>query len=343
MSGCTAERGGSRQGAAREPPWSRHGTELHCFIVYNIIEVTSGSAVGKSFNQGDISFETMFRGIIARHPVGFIGRAVNSRSLVRYNQGIKLSARRLQSTVVDGEKQQRVKKQSSVLSLVLASFILGATTAFLFPLSDIAKLVVLETLPTDEEGVERYKEKLEVKLTEIPLYKQLQSDPQWRSVRAWNYMDSNTLNETMTSGTLSVPGGFAIKPVLFVNSTTRETVTIFHVGERMCGYPFLVHGGILATILDETLKRSSSFLFGIDPASEYTPDKVKTNRIELQYRFPTLANNFLVVKARCVDGHVEGDIETVQGRLLVQGVGHFSQRTSVETNSKPAKKRWFFF
>lgn len=222
----------------------------------------------------------------------------------------------------------KVKKRSSVLSLLIASFIIGAGTAYLFPLSELARLVVMEKLPEmDTPEAEAFKAKLEEKLTHLELYKALSSDPQWSSQRAWNYMDSNTLNESMTSGTLSVPGGFAVKPVMFVNSTTRETVTIVHVGERMCGYPFLVHGGILATILDETLKRSSGFMFGIDPATEYTPDQIKTERIELQYKAPTLANSFLVIKARCTDaGVVNGEIETLQGRLLVQGLGHFSKR-----------------
>jgi hypothetical protein len=216
------------------------------------------------------------------------------------------------------------KKRSSTASLILSSFILGAGTAYLFPLNELSKLVISELPKANTPDEEQYKDSLEHKLQELPLYKQLKEDPSWKSIRAWNYMDSNALS--MTSGTLSTPGGFAIKPILFMNHETQETVTIIHVGERLCGYPFLVHGGILATILDETLKRSSGFMFDIDPLDDYTPDKIKTEHIELQYKFPTLANSFLVVKAKCHDGKVNGDIETVKGRLLVKGVGEFTKR-----------------
>lgn len=196
------------------------------------------------------------------------------------------------------------------------------------PLSEIAKLTAMDRLPEPNtpEAVD-YQRKLEEELVMLPLYQKLSNDPSYESIRAWNYIDSNALNGTITSGTLSVPGGFAIKPVLFINKEKGELISIVHVGQKLCGYPFLVHGGILASILDEVLKRGSAFKFGIDPLKEYTPASIKTNTIELQYKFPTLVNNFLVVKTSINEkGQVIGDIETLKGRLLVKALGEFEKR-----------------
>lgn len=222
------------------------------------------------------------------------------------------------------------KNSSSLTPLLLASFIIGAGTAYLFPLSEISKLFISSLpLPGTVEATE-YQNSLETQLKSLELYKELASSADWVEQRAWTYMDSNALGQSMTTGTLAVPGAFAIKPVLFFNYKTQQTLAIVHVGARLCGYPFLVHGGILATILDELLKRGSSFLFDIDPVQSYTPDKIKTDHIELQYRSPTLANSFLVVRAQCEDGRVKGDIETLKGRLLVRGVGDFSRSKKIK-------------
>lgn len=222
---------------------------------------------------------------------------------------------------------EEIKRKSSLYSTVIASLSLGGLSAQCLPLICLTELVISDGLPKPDtlEALE-YQGKLEEKLKKLAVYKSITSNSDNEAIRAWNYMDSNALGKTITNGTLSVPGGIAIKPILFFNKKTKESVAIIHVGERLTGYPFLVHGGILATILDEFLKRSSSFMFDIDPRLEYVPDKIKTKSIELQYKFPTLANNFIVVKTHISDGKVEGKVESIHGRLLVKGVGEFELR-----------------
>lgn len=220
--------------------------------------------------------------------------------------------------------------KSSNVPFYIASLILGIATAQYLPISSIAKFLISEKLPKPNTGeADIFKDNLEKELQKLPLYQELSSDPKFESVRAWNYVDSNTLNELVTNGTLSTPGGFAIKPILFFDKENRESVSIYHVGEKLCGYPFLVHGGILATILDEILKRTSSLNFGIDPLIDYKPDKIKTKTIELQYKFPTMANSFLVVRCKNEGDKVEGRIETLNGKLLVKGIGTFEKSSSL--------------
>lgn len=239
------------------------------------------------------------------------------------------------------------------LPLYLSCFILGAGLAQFFPLSELAKFWISESLPpADSPYAENFRNNIETKLQKLPLYQKLYNDPDFRTVRAWNYVDSNTIDEVVTTGVMSVPGGIAIKPVLFYNDKTKESINIVHVGQRLCGYPFLIHGGILATLLDEIMKRSSSFKFGIDPVNEYKWDYINTESVELQYRFPTFANQFLIIKTRLNDkGEVEGRVETIEGRLLVNGLGRYSERRSsmlpvIGSSVSPAKERtgsWRFW
>lgn len=221
------------------------------------------------------------------------------------------------------------KKKSSNIPFYIASLLIGAGLAQYLPISSIAKFLISDKLPKpNTPEAEVFRSNLEKELQELPIYKQLSSDPNYEPIRAWNYVDSNALNQLLTSGTLSTPGGFAIKPILFFNKEKKESISIYHVGEKLCGYPFLVHGGILATILDEILKRTSSVNFGIDPIENYIPDKIKTKNIELQYKFPTVVNSFLIVRCQDDGNKVDGRIETLDGKLLVKGVGTFEKRKS---------------
>ncbi|ODQ79504.1 hypothetical protein BABINDRAFT_18440, partial [Babjeviella inositovora NRRL Y-12698] len=180
--------------------------------------------------------------------------------------------------------------------------------------------------------------KIESKLQTLPLVRKLSADPAYTAYRAWQGVDSNVLESSMVGGTLSVPGGFAVKPVIFINEKTCESVTVVHVGRRLCGYPFLVHGGILATILDEAFKKTAAVLrFDGDKA------KVKTDKLTLSYKFPTLADQFIVVKANLAGDEtgeltIKGVVENIRGRPLVKGELEFKSPALVAKISK----KWYF-
>ncbi|KAK8441144.1 5-formyltetrahydrofolate cyclo-ligase [Candidozyma auris] len=110
----------------------------------------------------------------------------------------------------------------------------------------------------------------------LPTYEHLAkqtSNGYWRQLRAWDNLDRFVLRESGRSNTksfkkndkssltntiLARPGGIVIEPIIFKNMKENMTVTIVHAGDKLCGYPFLVHGGIIATFLNETFKRNAS-------------------------------------------------------------------------------------
>ncbi|KAG7133294.1 hypothetical protein HYQ45_008493 [Verticillium longisporum] len=73
----------------------------------------------------------------------------------------------------------------------------------------------------------------------------------------------------------------------------------------MCGHPRIVHGGLLATLLDEGLARC---------CFDALPSKVAvTARLEVNYRKPTPAGTFVVLRAETQ--RVEGRKAWVAGRI----------------------------
>jgi acyl-coenzyme A thioesterase PaaI-like protein len=70
----------------------------------------------------------------------------------------------------------------------------------------------------------------------------------------------------------------------------EEIVTEFTPGERFQGFPGVVHGGILATLLDETLSRTATV----------EGRWMMTGRLEIRYRGPAPVGRALRVTARTI-------------------------------------------
>lgn len=87
-------------------------------------------------------------------------------------------------------------------------------------------------------------------------------------------------------------------------------MSIFYLGTDLCGHPGIIHGGLLATMLDEGLARCCF------PA---LPNKIgMTANLNINYRKPAPAGSFVVLKAKTVEvegrkAWVEGYIETLVG------------------------------
>lgn len=94
-------------------------------------------------------------------------------------------------------------------------------------------------------------------------------------------------------------------PLTFHTRDGSELVSLQHLGPALCGHPGIVHGGLLATLLDEGLARCCF------PA---LPNKVGvTASLKIDYRKPCMANQYVVLRAETTK--VEGRKAWVKGRL----------------------------
>ncbi|KAI1764040.1 Thioesterase/thiol ester dehydrase-isomerase [Hypoxylon sp. FL1150] len=114
----------------------------------------------------------------------------------------------------------------------------------------------------------------------------------------------------LTGGTLLGENRIVVPPVIFAESGGKSLVSISYLGQELCGHPGIIHGGLLATLLDEGLARCCFAAL---------PHKVgMTANLNINYRAPAPANSYIVLKATTtkVEGRkawVEGRIETLVG------------------------------
>ncbi|KAJ1305361.1 hypothetical protein OPQ81_000376 [Rhizoctonia solani] len=151
---------------------------------------------------------------------------------------------------------------------------------------------------------------LEEKLQNLPLTKELRQRQGWYETRPYQNYPEERRRHSLTSGTLRGPGKLAIPPLVFAKEDESEAIAIIHVGRSLCGHDAIVHGGLLATLLDETLARNA--LLNL-------PAKVGvTANLSVNYRAPARADQFIAIHTRL--DKVNGRKVTVSGTI-----------TSVET------------
>jgi len=125
-----------------------------------------------------------------------------------------------------------------------------------------------------------------------------------------------------TAGALAGAGKLALFPLVRVKRDESEAVAVVHVGRGLCGHEGVVHGGLLASLLDESLARV---------AINNLPDKVGvTANLNINYRAPTFADQFIVIRTTLVSASgrksvVRGRIEDVNGTVLVEADATFVQ------------------
>ncbi|KAI0020049.1 HotDog domain-containing protein [Xylariomycetidae sp. FL0641] len=122
-----------------------------------------------------------------------------------------------------------------------------------------------------------------------PVVRALSASPGWTSWDAYGGLASPATSRRLTSGPLGSSSGLAFQRV-FANPRTGEVVAVVFLGPGTAGWPGVVHGGALATLLDECLGRCALRRF---------PSRTGvTARLELRYRAPTRTGAFYVVRTR---------------------------------------------
>jgi len=156
----------------------------------------------------------------------------------------------------------------------------------------------------------------------LPLVESLSTDPNWRSWDAYSAFTAEERPHRITTGPLGGSRGLGGYQRVFYNEETGQFVSVVWIGGGVAGWPGVTHGGLIATLLDESLGRCAIARF---------PSKTGvTANLELNYRAPTVTNSFYVVRAVPVlEGATErkmwvsGRLETIDGRVCVESKGLF--------------------
>ncbi|KAG8216710.1 HotDog domain-containing protein [Butyriboletus roseoflavus] len=170
-----------------------------------------------------------------------------------------------------------------------------------------------------------YTADLERALQSLPLLQSLRAAPDaddWYEVRPYSNFPEERRVNNLSAGALRGPGKLALMPMVRARWDETEAVVVMHVGRGLCGHDGIVHGGLLATLLDESLARTAIYNL---------PDKIGvTAKLSISYRAPTFADQFIVIKVRLVEKNgrkvsVSGRVEDLKGNLLVEANAMFVQ------------------
>jgi len=126
----------------------------------------------------------------------------------------------------------------------------------------------------------------------------------------------------LTTGPLGGARGIGSYQKIFNNAATGEMISIIFIGGALSGWPGVIHGGFLSTLMDESLGRC---------AIRKLPAKTGvTANLELNYKKPAVTNSFYVVRTMPVEEGrserkcwVEGRLETLEGVVCVDAKGLF--------------------
>lgn len=137
------------------------------------------------------------------------------------------------------------------------------------------------------------------------LAEELRGNPLFTESRPHLKIPEEMRRRNLTAGTLAGPDRIVVPPYIWSEEGGKSMVSIFYLGTDVCGHPGIIHGGMLATLLDESLARCCF------PA---LPNGIGvTANLNIDYRRPAQANSYAVLRAETVK--VEGRKAWVEGRI----------------------------
>ncbi|KAJ7250677.1 HotDog domain-containing protein [Mycena rebaudengoi] len=263
-------------------------------------------------------------------PILLVGRIAGYRAALRSARPPSPNLLRLRTTAASATDSQSrsfsaFTTASFVTAVSLGAYVLGAV----YPPTTISLLYPRPAPPppSDVNSQESlaYTAALEEELLSLPLLKthrERRDADEWYETRPGVNIPPEVAGNKLTAGALRGPGKLALLPLARVKKDESEAIIIVHLGRGLCGHDGIVHGGLLATLLDEALGRN---------AISNLPDKVGvTASLSLKYRAPTRADQFVVVKTQAeqVNGRkvtAVGRVEDLKGTLLVEAHALFVQ------------------
>ncbi|KAG9245635.1 HotDog domain-containing protein [Calycina marina] len=205
-------------------------------------------------------------------------------------------------------KKSFIRRALTVVALGTVFTTLGFLMASL-PAMDVASKLL--NPPTNEETLSMYmpgdtfEQSVEDHINTHPLVLSLRQNPDFSESRPHMKIPASQRPHNLTGGTLLGPGRVVVPPFAWNEKGGKSMVSISYLGPDLCGHPGIVHGGFLATILDEGLARCC---FGA------LPNKIgMTANLNINYRSPALACKYIVLRATTTK--VEGRKAWVEGRL----------------------------
>ena len=171
--------------------------------------------------------------------------------------------------------------------------------------------------PAGSREDQAYLQNLRAEADQLPMVQELRGHPEeWRELEAHVTMaDSKqpmvdkTISNSREEGRLQVSnlissiwGSFGIGYyLLFWNAKERRAISIVHLGVSLAGWPSIVHGGALATLLQENMEHFVQLTHDTTtmPTNQADMEQLSSIRsLQLKYRRPTHSERFYVIRTQ---------------------------------------------
>jgi 3'-phosphoadenosine 5'-phosphosulfate synthase len=145
-------------------------------------------------------------------------------------------------------------------------------------------------------------------LNNHPVVKNLRLQAGFSESRPYSQILWTSHAQNLISGTLIGPGRVEGGPCAWTQAEGKSYVQICYVGSRLCRYPGIVHGGFLATMMDEC--------FAMCCSAAVPRTVMMTANLRIDYKVPTCAQQYIVLRVKVSElegrkAQLEGVIETL--------------------------------
>ncbi|CRG86225.1 hypothetical protein PISL3812_03228 [Talaromyces islandicus] len=170
--------------------------------------------------------------------------------------------------------------------------------------------------PGTAEDTQRIEE-LQRLVDYLPVVQKLRKDPNYEEWDAYESFSDEDKEKRLSSGPLKGSRGLALQKI-FWNEEEKECVNVVYFGHGLDGWLTVVHGGLLATVLDETLARAAP------------RRSIVTANLQVNYRAPVSSGEFYTVHTRLdpersteQKAYVNGEVRSLMGKLCVESEALF--------------------
>lgn len=180
-------------------------------------------------------------------------------------------------------------------------------------------------VPKDSKTDQLQRDKIHDRASKLDVVQALEEDPTWISWDAYTSFPPEQKQTHIVASSLSSSSALGAYQRVFQNTETGEVLVLIYFGRGVTGWPTVVHGGVLATVLDETCGRAAFSRLGLADGEKERP--VLTARLKLDYLAMTQEREFYLVGARVKEeeeleagergksdykAHVQGWVESVR-------------------------------
>ncbi|KAJ5513305.1 Thioesterase superfamily [Penicillium fimorum] len=158
---------------------------------------------------------------------------------------------------------------------------------------------------------------LDMLVSQIPLVQALrETHSTYKETRPHLAIPPPIRQHHFVGGSLAGPGKLAFAPYMWLSTGKSEVqaesgdqasnvVSVFHIGQDLCGHPGFVHGGLLTVLFDEVFARcvSAAFPSGLG----------MTANLNVDFRKPALPDRMYVLRTKTTK--VEGRKAWVEGSM----------------------------